>query len=263
MISRWSEWLGERMTSSRMVSRALVERQLGLILDVLASMVGPLRRETKPIWARVTEHYGRIAAVRGLAAGEVVEEMQYLREVLIRYLAPSIAALRPRQGMSLLLRLNRLVDRGVAMAVVGYTDALVHTLIPGDGSSGNGAPTVDPADFSLNFFLAHGSANAKPARLNDAVAFYRAALAIRPHDAAVYNNLGNALKDQQRLDEAEGHLNDAVRLRPDDDEAYLSRAMLWLLRGDFERGWPEYEWRWRMPGSRSRRCAAKPASSSG
>jgi len=130
------------------VSRALVERQLGLILDVLASMVGPLRRETKPIWARVTEHYGRIAAARGLAAGEVVEEMQYLREVLIRYLAPSIVALRPRQGMALLLRLNRLVDRGVAMAVVGYTDALVHTLIPSDGSRGNGAPTVDPADFS-------------------------------------------------------------------------------------------------------------------
>ena len=148
MTSRWSEWLGERMTSSRVVSRALVERQLALILDVLAAMVGPLRRETKPLWARVTEHYGRIAAVRGLAAGEVVEEMQYLREVLIRYLAPSIAALRPRQGMALLLRLNRLVDRGVAMAVVGYTDALVHTLIPGDGSSGNGAPTVDPADFS-------------------------------------------------------------------------------------------------------------------
>jgi hypothetical protein len=148
MISRWSEWLGERMTSSRAVSRALVERQLGLILDVLAAMVGPLRRETKPIWARVTEHYGRIAAARGLAAGEVVEEMQYLREVLIRYLAPSIAALRPRQGMALLLRLNRLVDRGVAMAVVGYTDALVHTLIPGDGSRGNGALTVDPADFS-------------------------------------------------------------------------------------------------------------------
>ena len=32
--------------------------------------------------------------------------------------------------MALLLRLNRLVDRGVAMAVVGYTDAMVATLLP-------------------------------------------------------------------------------------------------------------------------------------
>ncbi|HEX9893510.1 MAG TPA: RsbRD N-terminal domain-containing protein [Gemmatimonadales bacterium] len=145
MVARWNEWLGERLTS-RSVSRAVVERQLRLIIDVLAAMIGPLRRETKPIWAEVTEHYGRIAAVRGLAAGEVVEEMQYLREVLIRHLAPSIAAMRPRQGMALLLRLNRLVDKGVAMAVVGYTDALVHTLLPGDGPSSNGAPSIDPAE---------------------------------------------------------------------------------------------------------------------
>ncbi len=146
MVARWTDWLGDRLTASRSVDRTLVERQLRLMLDVLAAMVGPLRRETKPIWAQVTEHYGRIAAVRGLAAGEVVEEMQYLREVLIRYLAPSIAALRPRQGMSLLLRLNRLVDRGVAMAVVGYTDALVHTLLPGEReANGNGAPAIDPA----------------------------------------------------------------------------------------------------------------------
>lgn len=146
MVIRWSEWLGERMTASRSITRELVDKQLRLIIDVLAAMMGPLRRETKPIWAQVTEHYGRIAAVRGLAAGEVVEEMQYLREVLIRYLAPSIAAMRPRQGMALLLRLNRLVDKGVAMAVVGYTDALVHTLLPGDEPGSNGAPSIDPAE---------------------------------------------------------------------------------------------------------------------
>lgn len=133
MVARWSDWLRDRITVSHGVSATLVERELYLILDVLAAMVGPLRRETKPIWARVTEHYGRLAAARGLAAGEVVEEMQYLRELLIRYLAPSIAALRPRQGMALLLRLNRIVDQGVAIAVVGYTDAIVRTLLPGHG----------------------------------------------------------------------------------------------------------------------------------
>jgi hypothetical protein len=133
MVARWSAWLRDRLTVAHGIDPALVERQLVLILDVLAAMVGPLRRETKPIWARVTEHYGQMAAARGLAAGEVVEEMQYLRELLIRYLAPSIAALRPRQGMALLLRLNRVVDQGVAIAVAGYTDAIVRTLLPGHG----------------------------------------------------------------------------------------------------------------------------------
>lgn len=145
MLSRWSEWLGERLTSSKAISRTLVERQLGLILDVMTALVGPLRRDTKPIWTRLTEQYGRLAAARGLAAGEVVEEMQYLRELLIRYLAPAIAALRPRQGMALLLRLNRLVDQGVTRAVVGYTDALVTGLVPGDDGEPAELPAVDEA----------------------------------------------------------------------------------------------------------------------
>jgi len=75
-----------------------------------------------------------------------VEEMQYLRELLIRFLAPAIAALRPRQGMALLLRLNRLVDRGVAMAVVGYTDELAASLLA--APDGAGRRTPDPAELT-------------------------------------------------------------------------------------------------------------------
>jgi len=144
MVSRWIEWLGTRITGTSATSRADVEAELRLIFDVLTELVGPLRRELKPLWGRVAERYGHHAAARGLAAGEVVEEMQYLRELLIRHLAPSIAALRPRQGMALLLRLNRLVDKGVALAVVGYTDAMVRTLIPGDdGQNAESVPEVD------------------------------------------------------------------------------------------------------------------------
>ena len=145
MAARWMEWLGDRATGTTSASRAVVEEEFRLILDLFAVLVGPLRREARPIWQRVAEQYGRQAAARGLAAGEVVEEMQYLRELLIRYLSPAIAAARPRQGMALLLRLNRLVDRGVAMAVVGYTDAMVATLLPqGDGrGQAPGAPDPD------------------------------------------------------------------------------------------------------------------------
>ncbi len=145
MAARWVEWLGDRIIGTRTASLSLTDAEFGVILEVFAALVGPLRREVRPLWAKVTERYGRHAAARGLAAGEVVEEMQYLRELLIRYLAPAIAALRPRQGMALLLRLNRLVDKGVAMAVVGYTDALVQTLIPpADGEPAE--PMADDGD---------------------------------------------------------------------------------------------------------------------
>ncbi|MGH7562568.1 MAG: hypothetical protein ACRENB_16290 [Gemmatimonadales bacterium] len=149
MVQRWISWLGDRFTATSAIPLPLARQELELIIDIFATMVGPLRRETKAIWLRIAEQYGRHAAARGLAAGEVVEEMQYLRELLIRFLAPAIAALRPRQGMALLLRLNRLVDRGVAMAVVGYTDALVAGFLTHypdeDGAAPRGATALDTA----------------------------------------------------------------------------------------------------------------------
>ena len=151
MVDQWILWLGDRLTATSSVPTSIVRLEFLLLIDVFGSMVGPLRRETKAIWGSVTELYGRHAANRGLAAGEVVEELQYLRELLIRFLAPSIAALRPRQGMALLLRLNRLVDRGVAMAVVGYTDALVTELLPSrDDSPGRRTPEPEELTRSLD-----------------------------------------------------------------------------------------------------------------
>ena len=144
MARQWTEWLGERIGTTPTVPREVVESEFALLLDVFAALVGPLRRDARLIWKKAAEHYGRHATARGLAAGEVVEELQYLRELLIRHLAPAIAALRPRQGMGLLLRLNRLVDKGIAMAVVGYTDSMVATLLPRE--SGDGGPEAANGD---------------------------------------------------------------------------------------------------------------------
>jgi hypothetical protein len=44
-----------------------------------------------------------------------------------------LAAMRARQGMAIMLRLNRVIDKGIAVAVVGYTDALVATLFAQNG----------------------------------------------------------------------------------------------------------------------------------
>ncbi|MDQ2670685.1 MAG: hypothetical protein M3Y31_08645 [Gemmatimonadota bacterium] len=136
MVAQWVGWLGDRLGTASTIPRPAVEREFRLIIDTLAELVGPLRREVRPVWFNICEHYGRVAAARGLAAGEVVEELQYLRELLIRQLAPVLAAMRARQGMAILLRLNRVIDKGVAVAVVGYTDALVVTLFAQNGVPG-------------------------------------------------------------------------------------------------------------------------------
>lgn len=144
MVDQWLDWLGERATGTSTQSHELLYQELGLLVDVFGALVGPLRRDARAIWQRAAQGYGRHAAARGLAAGEVVEELQFFRELLIRNLAPAIAALRPRQSMGLLLRLNRLLDKGVAMAVVGYTDAIVATLLPSDGEDSPGR--IDDTD---------------------------------------------------------------------------------------------------------------------
>ena len=109
VVSQWVVWLGDRTTGAHTIPRATVEREFRLLFDVMTEMVGPLRREVNAVWFHACEHYGRIASARGLAAGEVVEELTFFREMLIRNLAPVLVAMRARQGMAIMLRLNRVM----------------------------------------------------------------------------------------------------------------------------------------------------------
>lgn len=129
LVAQWADWLMGRMSHIEQIDRPTIDRQLGLLIDIMIEMAGPLRRQVAELWFNACDGYGRTAAARGLAAGEVVEELQYLRELLIRDLSEVIAALPARQSLAAVLRLNRLLDRGLAHSVVGYTDVLVETLL--------------------------------------------------------------------------------------------------------------------------------------
>jgi len=79
--------------------------------------------------------------------------------------------------------------------------------------------------------------------LDEAIACYRQAIRLKPDYLDAHNNLGNALRAQRRSAEALECYNEALRIRPDHAQVHLSRALLRLQLGDFELGWPEYEWR--------------------
>jgi hypothetical protein len=88
---------------------------------------GPHGEHVRPLWDRTAELFGVMAAKRGLAAGEVIEEFQIVRGLLIRRLFQD----PPPEGSPSLrdtLRLNRIVDRGVTHASVGHTDAMFFQL---------------------------------------------------------------------------------------------------------------------------------------
>jgi tetratricopeptide (TPR) repeat protein len=116
-------------------------------------------------------------------------------------------------------------------------------------------------------------------RLNDAEQALRRSLAIKADHLAALVNLGAVLQEQGRHDEAIGSLSEALRLdarnpqalnniglalhasghfahalasfdaavalQPDFGNGHWNRSLTLLLTGDFERGWDDYEWRWR------------------
>ena len=78
-------------------------------------------------------------------------------------------------------------------------------------------------DLRPDFAEAHdalGNARRDQGRLDDAVCCYRTALVLRPDLAQVHNNLGSTLKEQGRLDEAITCCRRAIVLKPDFPEAY-------------------------------------------
>jgi tetratricopeptide (TPR) repeat protein len=101
-----------------------------------------------------------------------------------------------------------------------------------------------------------GNVLLRQVKLQDAIKHFEIALKLRPDFPHAHNNLGIALMSTGKQDEAMSHFAQAIDWQPSLPEAHYDRAILWLLRGDFENGWPEYEWRWRQPRVASRSFTA-------
>ncbi|MHB1422237.1 MAG: tetratricopeptide repeat protein, partial [Gemmataceae bacterium] len=82
----------------------------------------------------------------------------------------------------------------------------------------------------------------------------RDALRLQADFVNAHHNLGVALAAQGRLDEALESVEEAVRIWPDDPGARHCRGLWWLQQGRFVEGWPEYEWRWKLPEMTKREC---------
>lgn len=127
-------------------------------------------------------------------------------------------------------------------------------------------------------------------RFQESADAYRRALADRHHFAVAWNNLGNSLRMLGEADEAEGCFAEALKQQPGYLSALKNRGTLWiwndqierglawyeqglkvdpenaelhrnlgvihLLLGNYDIGWPEYRWRWRMPGLQRPRLQA-------
>jgi tetratricopeptide (TPR) repeat protein len=82
--------------------------------------------------------------------------------------------------------------------------------------------------------------------LQQAVAAYQRAIAIDPQFAGAYSNLANALRELGQWDESIQFCRKAIALASDYAQAHWNLAFVLLLTGDFQSGWREYEWRWKI-----------------
>ncbi len=99
---------------------------------------------------------------------------------------------------------------------------------------------------------------ARLGRQREAIPLFEEVLRLDPRQARAHNNLGAAFSELGRTDEALRHFEVAIDLVPEYAEARKSRAMIRLLRGDFVRGWEEFEWRWKCQDFTPRACTQPP-----
>jgi serine/threonine-protein kinase len=96
------------------------------------------------------------------------------------------------------------------------------------------AQQQNPGDFWLNNDLALCLERMDPPRLNEAAAYYRAALAARPHSPYVRMNLGRILRQLGNLTEAEALYRQALGQIPDDADAYYYLGIALHHQGKYD-----------------------------
>ncbi|MCU0541345.1 MAG: tetratricopeptide repeat protein [Oscillatoriaceae cyanobacterium Prado104] len=96
--------------------------------------------------------------------------------------------------------------------------------------------------------LAHsylGFIKQKKGELMAAIAHYQRAIEINPNAGEANLYLGCALEDLGLTAEAINYYDRAIQLREESPNTHLRFAIALLLTGNFQRGFAEYEWRWK------------------
>ncbi len=110
-------------------------------------------------------------------------------------------------------------------------DLLAGTVAPGlEAPSARFRLAVEPAPAAEQLFR-QGVAAHRRGAYAEAVTYYRQALARRPDDAELHNNLGTAYRSMGRLSDAETHFRRAIALVPDYAAAWSNLGVVLDARG--------------------------------
>jgi tetratricopeptide (TPR) repeat protein len=92
-------------------------------------------------------------------------------------------------------------------------------------------------------------------RLDEAAACYEQVLRLDSRHPGALNNAGLAEKFLGRYDESDTYFARLLEVDPDHIDARWNQILTRLLRGEWQEGWPDFDWRWRRPQCPPRRAA--------
>jgi len=87
---------------------------------------------------------------------------------------------------------------------------------------------------------------ARAGGLEESVMAAEKAVSLRPDFAEGHSTLGTSLQKLGRFEQAMAAHQRALALKPDLPEAHLNLSLIYLVQGELQRGWQEYEWRWHI-----------------
>jgi tetratricopeptide (TPR) repeat protein len=87
----------------------------------------------------------------------------------------------------------------------------------------------------MNCAVAYG----KIGRLDEALADFSRAIALKPDYPGAYFNRGNTYADRKDYDQAIRDYTRAIELRPDYREACYNRAVAWFEKKEYRRAWAD------------------------
>ena len=167
------------------------------------------------------------------SSGAHLEAIQYFEQVIL--IEPNNASTQNNLAKAISEGSLAYLNRGIALRV--------------DHHFSEALPYFDQAiAINPNYADAHfnrGIALQFLGRLEEALESYDQTMRIQPEFAEVYFNAGIAFRDLQRPIEALANFDFAIKVNPDHSLAHWNKALLLLLRGDFQQGWIEHEWRWK------------------
>ncbi len=124
-----------------------------------------------------------------------------------------------------------LADLGRSLSQVGATVVAVETL--------RKAQQRHPGDLGINTLLA-SVLSSTDSPDEDAIGFYRAALAIRPRNPVLHNGLGNVLDERGKPDEAAAEYRCAIDLDPKYVPAHDNLGLVLAKQGKLDEATAEY-----------------------